>query len=203
MNEIGAEIRRYMTGFPAMAERAGLVSVLSLLIRRHNRIAFLALFFLMVIAVVVSLGLVIIHNEKAEAIAAREKAESNFQLYREQQEESIKLGADLSKLSSFALRTRDYSRAREKIRVFEVAIKKSMDPAEKKDLLSQKATMHFVLEQFYKAYCCFEEARPTLPNDQDTWKLSQKYAEIKPDDKEVLTIRQLIELVKEAKLAIK
>jgi tetratricopeptide (TPR) repeat protein len=140
---------------------------------------------------------------REQAVAAYDQAEKNFQLYRDQQRESIKLGTELSDSTQYAILTKDYSKAKQMIRVLEIALDKSHEPVKRKELLLQKGTMHFVLQQFNQAARCFEEAGPGTPNTDDTWRLSQTYAKLKPNDDKRLTIRQLTELISETKTSNK
>jgi tRNA A-37 threonylcarbamoyl transferase component Bud32/tetratricopeptide (TPR) repeat protein len=196
--EIHQEISRYLAGFPTTAERAGVIASLSLLVKRHNRISFLLMFFLLVMAVVISANLVTIRKEKAEAVAARERAEKNFQLYRDQQKEAIKLGSELSDSTEYATKSKDYSKAKQMIRALEIGLDKNPDPAERKELLLKKGTLHFVLQQFNQATQCFDEAGEDTPTNNDTWRLSKAYVKIKPNDGKLLTLQQLADLVSDA-----
>ncbi len=196
--QLQQEIRRYLAGFPTTAERAGAMTMLSLLVRRHNRIASLALFFSVVMAVLISANMVVINKKKAEAVVARERAEENFRLYREQQKEAMKLGTELSDSTAYALQSSDYSKAREMIRALEIGLDKSTDPEERKKLFLKKGTLHFVVQEFNEAAQCFEEGHPSKPIDLDSWKLSKKYAEFKPNDRRMLPLHYAVELVEEA-----
>jgi tRNA A-37 threonylcarbamoyl transferase component Bud32/tetratricopeptide (TPR) repeat protein len=204
-NEIRQEIQRYLTGFATQAERAGMIIKLSLAVRRHNQVASMALFFLLLITITIGVNTVVIDNEKAVAIAEKKRAEENFRLYREQQQKIRKLDVEISELTSFALKTRDYSKARQKISVLEIALEKTNDPAEKTELLLQKGTMHFVLEQFKKALACFEEAGAGTgtPNDSEIKRLCQKYVRIKSRDQNILSLQQLAQLINDAEMANK
>jgi serine/threonine protein kinase len=199
VEEISREITRYLTGHPTEAERAGVLSSFSFLVKRHNRIASLALFSLTAIAVVISLSLGAVNRQKAEAVEARETAEKNFRLYREQQWQSLELSADLMDFTVFALKTRDYSRANQKIRVLSAALGQTSKPALKKELLLEKGAMHFVLQQFQKASECFTgiEDVPTREY-QDLIRLTEKYLRVKPNDQSLLTPELLTALIREA-----
>jgi hypothetical protein len=199
VNELRQEISRYLAGFPTTAERAGPISRVSFLVKRHNRMAALALFFLLVIATIISINLMVIRQREAMAVAAHLRAEENLRLYRQQQQEALQLTTELSELTRFALKTRDYSRARQKIRVLGIALQKTTNSNERKELLLQKGTMHFVLEEFNQAIACFQECGGGTPNDDDTWQLSRMYVHIKPNDDTLLTLDQLARLVEQSK----
>jgi serine/threonine protein kinase len=71
------DIARFLSGHPTKAERAGLITRISLALQRHSRIAFLLIFFLILLAFVVSGNLAAVSHEKAEAVTARNIAEKN------------------------------------------------------------------------------------------------------------------------------
>jgi tRNA A-37 threonylcarbamoyl transferase component Bud32 len=196
--ELSSEIRRHLAGFPTKAENATLFTRFSLSIKRHNTIAGLSLFFLLILTITNGGGLLVISKKRAEATAAQKKAEENFDLFRQQQHKSIQLDAELSELIDFALQNRDYTRAEQKIRVLNIALQKAESPAEKKALLLQKGTMHFVLQQFRQATICFDKAGDGSVTDRDARKLSRKFERIKPDDKQLLPLSQLAQLIANA-----
>jgi serine/threonine protein kinase len=191
VNALQKEISRYLSGFPTTAERTRIISVLSLLVKRHNLVASLILFFLLVIAIIVSINLVVIRKEKATAVIARERAENNFSLYKAHQEKAIKLEGELTKTTQFAIQTRDYSKPWHKIQILELALKNIADPELRLDLIRQKGTMYFVLQEFHQANQCFEAAGHGSHTDNTSWELSKKFAKIKPNDKELLNLQQL------------
>ena len=199
VSELQEEIRRYLSGFPTRAERAGPLSSLSLLVKRHSLVASLALFFLLLMAGIVSVNLVVIREQKNRAVAARREAEENFRLYREQQEAANKLNSQLAVSTDYTLHSSDFSKAREMIGALEIGLEKTSDPAQKKALLLKKGNLHFVLQQFNQAVECFEEAGCETPIDLDTLRLSRKYARFKPNDRRVLPIARMAELVEEAR----
>ncbi len=203
VSELQQEISRHLAGFPTQAEHAGIASSLALLIKRHNRMTLLALFFLLFMAMVVSINLVVIQKQKNEAVAARKKAEENFLLYCKQQEVANKLDSQLSVSTDYTLHSSDFSKAREMIRALEIGLEKTTDPEEKKALLIKRGNLNFVLQQFNLAVADLEESGSTLPNDLDTLRLSRKYAQLKPNDRRVLSLEQMTELVEEAKTSNK
>ncbi|VGO19238.1 serine/threonine protein kinase [Pontiella sulfatireligans] len=195
--ELRAEITRYLNGLPTQAERAGIGTRLSLLIKRHNQYAALLIFSLLLLAAVISVNMVKLNRQKAAAVSARVQAEKNFRLYREQQDEVAKLGIELSDTTHFTAQSGDYSKAREMIRALEIALDKNPEPQKRNDLLVKKGTAHFVLQEFNAASECFEESKPSKPIDLDSWQLSKKYATLKPNDRRMLSLQQATELVEE------
>jgi len=197
--DLQMDINRYLTGYQTEAENAGFVTRLTLMIQRHSRVAFLLIFFLILLATVVSVDLINIRREKAEAVAARKQAEENFRLYTQELELSRQLGEDLGNAVLYTVQSRDYVNAESMIPVLERGLMaENLDPKVKKNLLIQKGTLHFVLQQFNQARQCFEEAGPSKRSEV-MWQLSKKYAQIKPNDFDLLTDKQLANLFNEAK----
>jgi serine/threonine protein kinase len=194
------EISRFSSGYPTEAEHAGPLIHFSLLLQRHSRIASLIMFFLLILAAVIGANLVAISHEKAQAIAAREKAEENFDLYLKEQQLAKELGADLGEAVLYTVRSRDFVNAASMIHVLETALKENVDTVKKQNLLEQKGVLHFVLAEFNAANESFDAAGQSKRIGQLS-ALSEKYAKIKRVDGKRLTDQQLADLFAEAKTA--
>ncbi len=193
------EIECYLSGHPTEAEHAGLSTHASLLMRRHSRVAFMFMFFLLLLAGIIGYNLVSISREKAEAIAAREQAEENFRLYLKQQKLAKELGKDLGEAVLYTVKSRDFVNAPSMIHVLETGLKENVDTVKQQNLLAQKGVLHFVLQEFNAANESFSGAGTSRRVGQLKM-LSQKYAKIKPVDKQRLSDKQLANLISEAKL---
>ena len=193
------EITRHLSGYPTDAEHANIITSFSLLMKRHNQMASMLIFFLLMTAILISANSVVLKKKNAEAVAARIEAENNFLLYRNQQKQSLKLSTELADSLQSVVMSQDYKKARDMLRVLEAGLKQNLHSDEKKELIQQKGTLHFVLQQFKAATRCFEEAgvgsNGTL---QASKKLSTKYAKLKPLDREQLTTQQLTDLIAES-----
>jgi tRNA A-37 threonylcarbamoyl transferase component Bud32 len=196
------EIGRYLTGYPTRAEHAGVSTHMSLLMRRHSRVAFLLMFFLLLLAGTIGYNLLSISREKAEAVLAREEAENNFLLYLKEQQLAKELGEDLSEAVFYTVKSRDFINAPSMIHVLEIGLADNIDTVRKKNLLTQKGTLHFVLQEFNAANQCFDTAGNSKRIIQLS-ALSRKYAKIKPVDKKRLSDQQLADLFNEARWADK
>ncbi|VGO14152.1 Serine/threonine-protein kinase PknD [Pontiella desulfatans] len=197
---LGQDISRFLSGHPTRAEHAGWITKTSLLLRRHNRMAFLLIFFLLVLAFVVTGNLASVSREKAEAIAARKKAEENFELYRKELRTTQALGAGLGEAMLFTVRSRDFVNAPSMIHLLETGLAENIDTVKRQNLYEQKGILHFVLEEFNAANESFDAAGNTKRIGQ-LRELSQKYAKIKPVDKKRLPDNELANLFNEAKTA--
>jgi hypothetical protein len=168
--------------------------------RRHSRVAFLLMFFLLLLAAVVGINLVAITREKAEAVAARQVAENNFRLYLKEQQVSRELGEDLDEAVLYTVKSRDFVNAPSMIQVLETGLEENIDAESRENLLIQKGTLHFVLQEFEAANACFAAA-DTSKRAGRLSDLSSKYAIIKPVDNQRLSDQQLADLFNEAKPA--
>ncbi|MEE9369517.1 MAG: serine/threonine-protein kinase [Pontiella sp.] len=197
---IRQEIARFLSGHPTLAERAGWITKTSLLLQRHNRVAFLLIFFLLVLAFVVSGNLLTISKEKADAIAARKKAEDNFQLYLNEQQLAQSLEEGLGEAVSYTVRSRDFVNAASMINLLETGLSENIDTVKRQNLYEQKGILHFVLQEFSAANESFDAAGKTRRIGQ-LRSLSLNYAKIKPVDKMRLNDQQLADLFNESKTA--
>jgi len=195
--ELQQEITCYQTGFPTSAEQTHAMARLSLLVRRHSRIASLAMVFLVMLATIISVTLMIIAKKNASETAARKQAEKNFRLYQTQQAEAQNLYDDLYEATRFAISLKHYSQARQIIRALEIGLEKNPTPTQRTTMLLQKGTVHFVLEQFNQAIQCFDDAGGGTPTTETWHRLGKKYAALKPNDSDLLARPQLIELLHE------
>ncbi|MEI6892852.1 MAG: serine/threonine-protein kinase [Pontiella sp.] len=198
--ELRCEIQQFLRGHPTGAEHAGWITKTSLLLQRHSRVAFILIFFLTLLAFVISGNLVAISQEKAEAISARKNAEANFKLYKKEQQVSQALGEGLSEAVSYTVRSRDFVNAASMIQLLETGLKENIDVVKRQNLYEQKGILHFVLEEFNAANESFEIAGPSRRIGQ-LRDLSLKYATIKPVDKQRLTDQELAHLFRESTTA--
>ncbi|VGO20970.1 serine/threonine-protein kinase [Pontiella sulfatireligans] len=194
------EISCFLSGYPTQAEHAGWLIHISLLLQRHSRLASLVIFFLLLLAVVISGNLVAISREKADAVKAREQAEENFSLYVKQQRLAKELGEGLSEAVSYTVRSRDFVNAASMVQLLETGLKENVDTVKRQNLLEQKGILHFVLGEFNAANECFDGAGQSKRIGQMRT-LSRKYAKIKPVDKRRLTDQQLADLFNEGRAA--
>lgn len=198
--ELRREIQLFLTGHPTRAEHAGPITRISLLLQRHSRIAFLLIFFLVLLAFVISGNLVAISQEKAEAIAQRKNAEANFQLFIREQRERQQLGENLGEAVSYTVRSRDFVNAATMIQLLETGLNQNVDTVKRQNLFEQKGILHFVLQEFNAANESFAMAGESRRIGQ-LRELSEKYAAIKPVDKRQLTDQQLADLFNESRTA--
>lgn len=194
------EITRFRSGHPTLAERAGWITKTSLLLQRHSRIAFLLIFFLILLAFVVSGNLLTISQEKAEAVTARKTAEDNFQLYLNEQQLAQTLGEGLSEAVLYTVRSRDFINAPSMINLLTTGLDENIDAVKRQNLYEQRGILQFVLQQFNAANESFNAAGKTKRIGH-LRKLSEKYAKLKPVDSKRLKDDQLAELFIESKTA--
>lgn len=198
VSELQREITRFLSGFPTTVEHANMITRLSLLVKRHNRIAFTAIIFLFILAVTISVNMTVIHNQKASEMEARQLAEENFRLYREEHSEVQKLSTDLSATSRLAMNTKDYSDAPRIIRTLNIALKENLSSRERSALLEQKGYAHFVFQEFNAAAACFSSMEYKRYESNVMKDVCERHAKLKEHDYELLSISELTRLVGES-----
>ncbi len=194
------EISRYLSGYPTLAENAGLATTLSLLMKRHSRIAFLLVSFLLLLAGVMSVNLTLINKEKAIAEAEHAKANRHLELYRKEQQEVVLLNTDLRNALISTIKSPVFLNSHLTIKVLEIGISKDIEPKEYQVLMVKKGTLHFLKYEFNAANRCFNEAgdAPPIQHIEKICNLSEKYAKLKPNDRKPLTNQQLADLIDES-----
>ncbi|VGO18040.1 serine/threonine protein kinase [Pontiella sulfatireligans] len=194
--ELKQEINRYLSGYPTHAENASPITTLTLLIQRHSRITFLLLFFLLLLAGVMSVNLAIIEKAKRRAEIEHKQAEQNFQLYREEQQAVIQLNEDLGDALVSTMQSPTFLNLDLTLRVLDAGISKDLTPEHYKKLMVKKGTIHFMLYQFNAASECFEKAGEDQTRPIKTiCDLSREYATLKTNDKQDLSNQQMADLI--------
>ncbi|VGO15399.1 Serine/threonine-protein kinase PknD [Pontiella desulfatans] len=189
VQELQADINRFLAGFPTRVERAGLHTRLMLLTQRHKELSLWLIALLSVFALAMGINLSVIRHEK-------EIGEQNFALYKEEQEKSLKVGEELATLSYHAQGVRSYVTARNMIPVAERLLEnKNLDPANRTAILLEKARMHFMLQQFNAARDALEQAPKLDTRNAAMLELCRQYAEFKTNDHDLLPDGDLAELM--------
>ncbi|VGO12593.1 Serine/threonine-protein kinase PknD [Pontiella desulfatans] len=187
VTQLQAEIQRYLSGFTTRAEKAGPATRTVFLIRRHSRSAFLLMVFMAALIAVVMGGLLRIRTE-------RDVAKENLILFLAEQERSEQLDSELGDVVQRAGTSVDLIQARTMLSVFDKGLRGELKPEERNQLLGNKATLLFTLQKFQAAYVCFEQLEK--PGRMLALKeLSHTYAQLKPNDSNLLPEKQLAELL--------
>jgi serine/threonine protein kinase len=193
--ELQEDIQLFLTGFAPEAERADPVARLLYFLQRNSRVALLLISFLMILFSVVAVGLLKITQDRNEIAAARERAEETLTLYIGEQAVSQRLGEDLEEVVQHAGSSLDLINAHSMIEVLEKGLEEdSISPHKRNKLWIQKATLHFVLQEFGLAVDAFDQAGQTEKYGP-LKKISENYKRIKPNDDSVLKERELAELI--------
>lgn len=200
VRDLQQEINCYLSGYPTRSERAGLLTRFSLFMKRHSRIASVLMFSLLLLAVVVSVDLTAIRKGKAAAEAAQYEAETNLELYLEEQREVVQLNSDLHDAITVTMKSPGFLSTVLTLRVLDQALNKAPDPNQYRVLMLQKGIMHFMRREFNEARRCFGEAGDQTRPINELFALSRKYAEIYPDDEVMLSCRQMAELIGDYKV---
>jgi serine/threonine protein kinase len=198
VRELSEEIRRYLSGLPTRAEQAGLTTRFTLLVKRHNRLASLMLFFALMLSALTGLHIVRINETKEEAIHEREVARKNLELFQDQLTRTSKLDNQINLFAKILTKSEDHLRVWNMIKLTNYTLSRIKNPELKKELMIKLGTLYFTIQHFKTANEYFQKAPPETYINKDAWYLSNKYAEIKPNDKEDLTLRQMACLFRNA-----
>ncbi|MDF7822731.1 serine/threonine-protein kinase [Pontiellaceae bacterium B12227] len=188
------EIRRYLTGFPTHAERAGPMDRLSLFTLRHRDLTVWLLFFFMVLSTVVSVNLLVIREKKMEAEEARQTAERNFALYQKKHSEAETLDAELEKASILTSKFLGVLYPEERLRLLEKIDLTRMGPDRVREILLSKSHLRFMLQEFNAAATSYGNMGDD-PEIQALLEMAKYYGSIKPRDRNRLTDGQLADLL--------
>ncbi|VGO18640.1 Serine/threonine-protein kinase PknD [Pontiella sulfatireligans] len=188
------EIRRYMTGFPTDAERAGPISRLSLLTLRHRMLTLWFLIFFVVLSAVVSANLMIIQKKHLEAEDARQTAERNFALYLSKEVEAEELDAALESASFLTSKSLGVLYPEERLKLLEEIDLTGMAPSKAQIILERMGHLKFMLQRFNASATTYGELEES-PETEPLWQLAKRYGTIKPRDRDLLPDLQLAELL--------
>ena len=178
-----ADINLHLAGYPTKAEHAHLFTRLGMLAQRHRKLTLWLLAFFILLVIVMSVNLSIIQREKQVAEDNFSLAKKNFELYRTQQEEANRINQKLSHLSFHTKHVLSYVSAHSMIPVADQLLNQStLTPERRRDIITHKARMHMVLQEFNAAAQTFEQIQD--PDDETLRMIDmcRKYADIKPND---------------------
>ncbi len=194
------EINRYLSGHPTLAENAGLMINLSLLMRRHSRITSLLIWFLVIVAGIMSVNMALIMKAQRRAEAEHHKAETNLELYRQEQQEVSLLNTNLQNALISIISNPSFMNFEIMIRIMEIEISKGTNPDVYKQLLVKKGIAHFMMHQLNQANECFDQLDDAdLTHVRTIVNLSREFSIIKSSDDIPLTNQQLADLLNETK----
>ncbi|WP_168432933.1 serine/threonine protein kinase [Pontiella sulfatireligans] len=184
-----AEIQRFVSGFPTEAERAGPVVRLTLLAQRHRKLTFWLTAFLAVLAIVMSINLSIISRK-------HRAAETNFALFRNEQEETNRINKELTDLSILAQEIPNYTHAHRMQKLTEKLLALGrIEPDRLQVVLRRQATGLLVTQQFNEAIKAYEKLTDPSQHTLRRLKLCREYATLKPEDWKSLSGPELAQLL--------
>ncbi len=190
------EITLFLSGRPTEAERANLVKKVSLLLQRHSSIALLLIAYLVLTSALGINYLLKLRNERDVAQQARSEAQENFNLFLREQRVAKARGENLSEAVLYTVKSSDFINAPSMINVLNAGLQEEIDDEMRRDLLTQKGTLHFILQEFDSALDCFEQIGKSERIDAMAV-ISRKYSRLKNEDNQRLSDHQLADLFKE------
>jgi hypothetical protein len=181
-----------MTGYATTAEEAGVVRRIVLLTQRHARIALVFVISLAMLVAIAFVAIVRVEVERTIAVKAKGVAEDNFELYRHELDVSQELNTDVLQMLEYVAVQPDMRHPFFNIELLEKKLAGDLDPGLRKEMLTQKGILHFIVEEFNAAAECFAASGQgysvrLLP-------LARDLATRKPNDKALLNEETLAEL---------
>jgi hypothetical protein len=189
VNKFQEEISKYQHGFATEAQHATLWVNLKLLIKRHQRVFLLLVVFSFILTLFAVFSFIRINQERDQAIAAKIKAEQNFQLYKSENELKQKLDQDLRSVVHQSSLGGDVATAHIMIESLEKAIADQASGVDKEQLMRFKGDLHFSLQEFNQAKKSYEKTNEVL------YGIASEFAELKPNDEAILNAAQLGDLI--------
>ena len=193
VQELRSEVTNYLHGFATASEKSSQLTVIRLMLHRNKVIVGLVAGFTILISMILISSYDQINKEKAEAEIRRDIAEKNLILYKEMDKRARLLNDNLSKLVQ---NSKYISRESIKYRILAhgYATNFEKDPTKKMLLNTEKAFLHYIMQEFNKAVQCMKD----IEEDSsyiEFYKECQRLAEIKPNDQELLSPEQLSQLL--------
>ncbi len=192
VQDLQAEISNYMTGYATEAEDAGVLRRIVLLTQRHANIALLSVMSLVVLVAIGVIAIIRVNMERTVAVRARGVAESNFELYRQELEVSQQLNKDVMQMLEYIAVQPDMRHPFFNIELLEKKLSGVLAPGLRKEMLTQKGILHFIVEEFNAAAKCFEESG--VGYSEHLLPVARSFASLKPDDKALLKGSDLAEI---------
>ncbi|MDD7986157.1 serine/threonine-protein kinase [Lentisphaera marina] len=215
VESLKGEIQSFLRGYATQAEEAGFLKLLKLVYHR-NRIRCQLIFGFLIFSLLgTSLFIQALRESEAEAIVARNKAETALVLYEKEKRGRESIIADFDEsLENFkenlgsssniedhfnrllvgtaisSSRQLDFDMA---LALTELAIQKNPNDY---NAIAEKGFIHLVRHEFNKANGEFRKCSTHTPHIYDLIRIANDYAQIKPNDEKRLTNKQFLELVR-------
>ncbi len=195
------ELDRFLMGFATKAQDAGWLMQAGLLIKRRPfafRVALVSFFLLLLVGLGAFIKVV---GEKREAEAARNEAQENLALYKEETEVSRALSDSIRETALDFINDEDFLNAPGKIEAITSHLKQETDSENRQVLLEYLALLHFVVQDFRQASACFEQIKVSQRYEACR-DLAEQYGKLK-NDGEWLDASEMVPLLNEIKRHIR
>jgi serine/threonine protein kinase len=190
------DLALYLNGYATEAEHAGAVKRLMLFSKRNSTLTFLLSSFLLILAGLSIGGIMMVDQERKAAVAAKEESDKNLRLYLEEQATSTRLGKANTEIINYLLDVPDLYNATPTLAILEEQMQNGLPEDIRAELLKTKGVLHFVLEEFSSATQTLEQI-PESKAASLYLPVCRKYARQKPDDKQMLSERELYALFRD------
>ncbi|MDZ8119055.1 serine/threonine protein kinase [Pontiella agarivorans] len=194
VRELREELDRFLLGFATEAQHAGWLDRTVLLFKRRPVVFRVIGISCVLLVLVLIFSFARVVHVKQLAVAAREQAEENLRLYKDESSRS-KMLADSISAVAVDLHNRDnYLEASGKARLLAVQLDQETDPDKRAFLAHDLAMLNFVRQNFRKATNFFELSE-VLPEHDIFYELSLKYAPFKSRDRDWLDPVELRDII--------
>ncbi|VGO23169.1 serine/threonine protein kinase [Pontiella sulfatireligans] len=195
------ELDRFLMGFATEAQDAGWVVQAGLLIKRRPfafRVALISFFLLLLVGVGAFFRVL---GEKREAEAARNEAQRNLVLYKQETEVSMALSDSIRATALDFINDEDFLNAPGKIKAITSHLQQETDPGNRQVMLEYLALLHFVVQDFRQAGECFSRIQVSKRYEACR-DLALQYGANKSDH-EWLNAEEMVALLNEVKRHIR
>jgi len=168
--ELQREVSSYLAGYATYAERAGVMRRIVLLTQRHARIAALSVASLVVLVAVAAVAIVRVDQARSDAVEAKGAAEAS--------------NKDVQQMLEYIAVQPDMRHPFFNIELLDKKLAEPLTLGLRKEMLTQKGILHFIVEEFNAAVDCFEKSG--VGYSTRLLPVARDFASIKPDDKALL-----------------
>jgi serine/threonine protein kinase len=181
VQDLRAELDRFMTGFATEAQLAGLLQRTTLLLKRRPIVFRVIAISISVLLLVLIVSFFRVVQAKEEAVVARNTAEENLRLYIEASNRSNMFADNVRKVAVGFYQHENFMEAYAKEQLLNLQLQETLDGDRKQQIAHKLAMLFFVRQQFEEANPYFRQSGSTLETDR-FFGLSEEYAKRKDGD---------------------
>ncbi|EDM29627.1 probable serine/threonine-protein kinase pknB [Lentisphaera araneosa HTCC2155] len=146
--ELEDDLKLYSSGFPTKAQNPNVIIYLKSWSKRHRKSLLLSSFFTALIFMLLYISFEQINSERIQALTEKKRAEENLRLYEKENEYSTIQAENFIETINNLYILNNYDEAPKRIKIIKKYLERDLSPKDRKLLLSYKAGLHFVLQQY-------------------------------------------------------